>query len=247
MDINSELTRRLDEVKVYLDSIDTICQPSVDFRYSSINKDTTQIEEKIFSPDPIFQQTLIAGTWVMMYNVVESTVRNALLHIIDNIHREGLDFINLTKNYQIELARKELKDIIKTNDYYNRIVGFVDTALLSMLSDPEVVISEIGFGGNIDARKLSEIYERFSITKADDWQYSHREKLRTIKGFRNDLAHGVITYRDCGKQFTVADLRVAFEAVSAILNSFVEDVNKVILDKPYRRVGVARSIKHIPV
>ncbi|WP_297968373.1 MAE_28990/MAE_18760 family HEPN-like nuclease [uncultured Anaerovibrio sp.] len=61
------------------------------------------------------------------------------------------------------------------------------------------------FSGNLDARAIRDILERWGIYK--DFHMQGEEKLLVVKNHRNTLAHGDRSFKEIGRDYTISDLK----------------------------------------
>jgi len=139
-------------------------------------------------------RTFKASAFLMLYNLMESTVSNAVEAIFDELANRGTTFdaccqkvrLIVLNNLKQHSAQKILPDL-------NQIANDIITKTFK---------KNILFSGNVDAqaiRGLANDYG-FSSPAADG------RDLLTVKSNRNDLAHGTKSFSEVGRSFSMPDI-----------------------------------------
>lgn len=157
-----------------------------------------------------------------MYNLVESTIRNSIQEIHDHFNANNITFDSL-KN---EIKKTILVGFKHNNP--NNILEQIQNIALDIVStsfDPEKIAS-----GNIDAKKIRDIARKYCFSGSTNYD---GEKLVEIKNKRNDLAHGTISFSECGRDITINDLLTSFNEASAYLETILDNIKDYLLAEDY--------------
>jgi len=143
--------------------------------------------------------TLRAGTFLVLYNLIEATTRGAIEAIHDKITTNEVPFPLLTLSLRKEVVRLFKKGADPANDHTmdDFPSAFVAVAL----------IKSVKMSGSVDAKAIRELalcYGFSSLTNKDSTRNGH--DLVTIKSNRNDLAHGRKTFEQVGRDYGTAEL-----------------------------------------
>jgi MAE_28990/MAE_18760-like HEPN len=153
---------------------------------------------KPFSMD--FKQIILANGFLLLYNLVESTFSNAIEAIYKTIIAEGCPYDAIQPNIQ-----KEIIDNVRKNLNTNRFVETVQDIALDILNHyptPRQL-----FAGNIDQIEIKRFAQKYGFSfHTDAMTTRNGEKLKTIKNQRNDLAHGFVSFKNCGKERTFSEM-----------------------------------------
>lgn len=136
-------------------------------------------------------KTLKANGFLLLYNLVESTLKNGIEAIFDELKSRGVSF-DACRN---EVRKIALHNLRKQN---------VDKILPSLSSISVYVVvatfrKDDLFSGNVDARRVREVAEEYGFTNPK----RKSDELLTVKTNRNDLAHGVKSFADVGRDYDV--------------------------------------------
>ena len=185
-----EYNKRLNEIEIYFDTLKLLDNNNCSIKYVDIMGITA--EQEINSQ---LLTILKANGFLLLYNLVESTIRKSIDAVISSMHSSSVTFENLSD----ELRRLWIKQESKTADV-NKIMEIAKKVL-----DKELLYFERSFikiSGNIDARKIREIIKQVG---GND-HIPDGECLKAIKDKRNHLAHGDYSFSDIGKDYTINEL-----------------------------------------
>jgi hypothetical protein len=145
--------------------------------------------------------TLRAGSFLILYNLVEATIRGSIQSIHDKITTKRTPFTSLNLELRKEVIErfKKVADASSNHTMPDFPSEFVAVALAL---DDAVKIS-----GSVDARRIREIAETYGFSSATEiGKTRNGADLLTIKTNRNDLAHGLKTFEEVGRDYTASDL-----------------------------------------
>ncbi|MDZ4744709.1 MAG: MAE_28990/MAE_18760 family HEPN-like nuclease [bacterium] len=174
-------------------------------------------------------RTFKASTYLMLYNLMESAVISAICAIYDEMETRGVDF---------DACRSEIRKIVLQNLKNHQpqtIVGSLNKVALDIITKT-YQRSKIA-SGNVDAQKIREIATEYGIKhpRADG------SMLVAVKRQRQDLAHGVKSFADVGRDTTVTELVELTRQVTAYLTLLIDNVAEYINDQQYLSVNVASA------
>ncbi len=174
---------------------------------------------------------LRAGTFLILYNLVEASARGAIDAIHDDMSTNRTKFEELIPALRREVVKgfKRNADPDKHGNLSDLPVDFVSAAL-------DV---EHHFSGNVDSKLIRKIAEIYGFSPDVELAWTHKgADLLKIKTNRNDLAHGDKTYDEVGRSFTARDLIAISVRSTGYIREILGNVCKYVDDKSYR-IGVA--------
>ena len=171
------------------------------------------------------QCILKAQFLIVLYNMVESTVYDCLNAIYDTILDEKLVYSKLSmemKNmWQSYLHRNNLLDKNKTDkELENMPIYFENLA--------------INISGNLDFRKIKEIFEKHGCILDLSKRDLIGESLLIVKSKRNSLAHGDISFSTCGSNYLLSDLKKFQEHIIICMEDVVDKTYNFLKEKKYQ-------------
>lgn len=220
----AEYTKRLNEVTLYFETIKLLDNGDCSIICKDINGGTT---EKII--DGELAKIMKANGFLLLYNLIEATIRNSISAILNSISTDKLTFKLLSDNLKKLWINQEInkaKDISKFKERVSKLSEKILNDKLLEFSNECVNIS-----GNIDAQRIREIAKKFGYLEPKNGR-----GLQTIKDKRNQLAHGEFTFSDIGKNYTSNDLIDYKSEVVTFIENVLNNVETYINAKGYKKV-----------
>lgn len=179
---------------------------------------------KIKPLDSELEKTLKATVFLLLYNLVESTIRSAVEYIYDDLKNNQISFDDLNQSFQNHII-KILKDPLKDKKWQPNIA----ITLITISAD-----KDISFAGNLDARKIKDTLKNYGIELTKHvGNMTNGEDLRTVKDARKDLAHGHSSFSEKSRNYTSGDLLAMQKRVTLFLKEVLIDVQNYVDQKKY--------------
>ncbi|MDM3854537.1 MAG: MAE_28990/MAE_18760 family HEPN-like nuclease [Aphanizomenon gracile PMC649.10] len=167
--------------------------------------------------DPELDKSLKATGFLLLYNLVESTMRNAIQSIFDEMSKKGVSFDQL----KIEIKRIILQNVKKNvqecgvNDFVEQIENIVKDIIQSGFNRDDL------FSGNVDAKEIKNIAKKYGFSSKTDVATRDGIDLLSIKKNRNDLAHGVMSFKEVGQNTSAENLvEISERVIKVALDQF---------------------------
>lgn len=186
MSLTVDFAIRRDQVLHYLDAVG---RAEKGLRRSQKAEDVARVN------------VLRAGTFLILYNLVEASLRASIEAIHDAIVSQAIPFQQLR-----ESIRRDVMRSFKTRldpDIQKNMVD-VPVELVAVALD---VTAGYPFSGNVDAKKVREVADIYGFQIIANPSDRNGADLLTIKTARNDLAHGLKTYEEVGRDYTTSDIK----------------------------------------
>ena len=178
--------------------------------------------------DVELENTLKGSAYLLLYNLIESTMKNAIEAIFQELQEKDVSF---------DKIRPELKKIILVN-----LKRRNPDKILEKIQDISLDIVSIGFNreelftGNIDSKLIRETAKKYGFDSQTDDKKRTNDKnsyLRLIKNNRNDLAHGNRPFGDVGKSKTADELIEIKKTIVEYLKGILENIETYIDNEEY--------------
>ena len=159
--------------------------------------------------------TLRGAGLLLLYNLIEGTIRSAIEHIFDHISSESVSFDDLNRDLKLIV----LKNFKKKSP--NKLIEQINQLSLDIISETfdanEIV------AGNVDARKVRTLAQNYGFSSQSIPMARDGSDLLNIKTHRNNLAHGFKSFNETGRLYTSQELfriknRVIIYLIGFILN-----------------------------
>ena len=176
--------------------------------------------------DQQMQCCLKAQTFVILYNMVESTICECLNFIYDSIADDGLMYAELTDEMR-NMWTASCKRAGKTE------WNWAESAKMPLL----VIYEEIAINtsGSIDIRKIYEIFQKHGCSISEDKREECGDSFLKVKNKRNRLAHGNESFSHCGSNYLYSDLEKMKNDITCFLGIVIEVTKRFVKDKKYKR------------
>lgn len=166
-------------------------------------------------------KTLKANGFLLLYNLMESTLKNAIEAIFDELAAKGVSF----DECRHEMRQIVLKNLKQRNvDQILPSLTFISTDVIAATFDK----SEL-FSGNVDGRRIREVAKSYGFR----WPHKRADELLTVKTNRNDLAHGNKSFADVGRDYDTSRLEQIQREVVSFLQKLLENVADYLSNKDY--------------
>lgn len=171
------------------------------------------------------QCALKAEFLILLYNIVESTICDCLNTLYDSIADENLTFSDLSQEmrnmWRTSLRRSSNPNGLKTDlELKNFRVVFDSLA--------------INISGSLDIRKIFEVFSKHGCNLDEANRKKYAESFLIIKNKRNSLAHGNISFSECGSFYMLSDLQKLKEDILNGLQEIVLQIRKHISEQKYK-------------
>ena len=181
---------------------------------------------KIKEINPELIKTLKASGFLLLYNLVEATMRNAIEAIFDELRGKGVSYDQIRP----ELKKIVLKNLKKRNpDKIFSSITAISIDIITAGFDKQDL-----FSGNIDGMKIRDTATEYGFSHSTDYaKTGHGSDLLTIKTNRNDLAHGFKSFAEVGRDKTADELLEIKSKVAKYLKQILQNIEQYLSNKEY--------------
>ncbi len=216
--VTADFEKRVKEIEVYLRHVEAIEEKDGKL---SVETARRRVLRKI---NPELVKVLKANMFLLLYNLVESSVRQSLIEIFDTITAEQMSYEEASDQVKMLWIGKG------HSKFKNKSAEQIFQILASLAQD--IVKLEFGdgtiSGGNIDGRKIRELSDVYGFSSAVHKNARDGTKLFEVKKHRNNLAHGLESFAECGRNYTVSDLRQAKHEVVMYLRGILRNISRYL-------------------
>jgi len=215
--VQDDFQSRVDEIEAYFDFVKRVDEGAT-LLISKVSKEpaysTTARDDLL--------RTFRASAILMLYNLMESTVTNAIEAVYDELKTQKVHF---------DECREEVRRVVLTNLKQHN-PGDLTTRLQRISTDiiVETFRKDKVVSGNVDARSIRELATEYGI----DHPSEDGAALLGVKTTRNDLAHGSKSFASVGREFATADVLRNKDKVIAYLRAMLANVASYIQNQHYR-------------
>jgi len=234
--IREEFEKRVEEINSFYEILNIIEKDRPKIMARDIHSD----ENLILPISPSKIDTLRSTSYLLLYNLIESTVYNAITSIFDEIKDNGLRYFDIIEDVQ----KYWLNNLYKHDDKKKKetVIETIMSIANKIFTDTIALASnEINYGGSLDARTIFATAKSMQINIDNVRRIYdntiHGQVLIDIKKKRNWLAHGEKSFIEVGSSSTFSQLNEAKNYVCDFLGEFINSVEEYITNKHYQVVN----------
>jgi hypothetical protein len=190
-----------------------------------------------FDIDRGFKKTQLAMSYLLLYNMVEAVMTQVIYSIHEVISDTRVCFNELNEPLK-KLYLSNFKKVFQkesSDDLHRMISRELENTfnlVITSLSQDKIKL----FSGNIISDVVKEYSKKYGFSIADHDQSQSRSGrcLQPIKDMRNELAHGSLSFMDCGHSSSVDELKEYAGEVYVYLKAIIEGVELYLSGGQYR-------------
>jgi hypothetical protein len=212
---------RVQEINEYFLFVESL----IDGRMKLVKSEDNS-EQKIRVIDRDLAKTLKANGFLLLYNLIESSMGNAIEAIFDELKSQNIPF---------DSVRTEIKKVVLQN-FKNRSPDSIHTEIQDISID--IITFSFNkkklFSGNINRKAITDTAKKYGFSC--DTNYSktkHGKSLDSIMQNRKDLAHGNKSFSEVGRDTSIGDLLKVKEEVIEYVGQILKNINSYIDKKEY--------------
>lgn len=193
---------------------------------------------------PEQQKIMYSGIYLHLYNLIESTI-SLLIDAVERHTASGINgqLISLSENMRRlyvksvtgpSEALSNEKRLEKALDLFNQVLNL----------QPLNIKIPPGGGGNWDVSEINKLNESIGVkvrlpkglnTKVQQPFRDDKGPIRLIKDIRNKLAHGSLSFAECGNNHVASEFRKLIDIVKEYLDFLINCYENFILTGGYRQ------------
>jgi len=223
IDVLQEFKERVGEIDAYLEFL-SYCDAQLRDSLPRVGKTPVVISS-------MQQRVLHSSVYVQLYNLVESTINKCIESVWQAIHEGKWKPSDLSDKLRLEwISQKTKKNkILSHQDKLDNIIMDLLNHFIGGSPVGELQMGKWG-RGNYDDKKICLLAKKLGckLNIREDYKENIKRHvkndwgpLKLIVEYRNDLAHGKISFAECGANVTVEDLRKITEDTANYLKEVV--------------------------
>jgi hypothetical protein len=222
IDTREVFESRLQEIDLFLNGADELIKTREILRSDNANTDL----ERIFYNDE-FIKMLKANFLIMLYNLVEATISEGIREIYTRIERKELKYHQVTENIRniwFDFKFGKHSDTSNIQTYKEKAFAIVD----SVVNNNNICLnfSSRNINGNVDAKQIREICSVHGIQFTSPQDCRGGFVLKDIKDKRNELAHGLTSFTECGRNYSIDQLKSIKEETKIYLEGLINSLEE---------------------
>jgi len=219
----SDFERRVEEINIYF-----LLLENIEEKYAVLYFPKKRTHK--YQPhDTELIKILKANLFLLLYNLSESSIKQSLSEIYEQITDQQLKYdkvIDEIKKIWIDEKHNNFRN--KGTDNIFKVISNLAEEIIEIKFDSEKMIS-----GNIDGRKIKEFSVKHGFSSIVHKNTKDGIKLHQVKVQRNNLAHGNTSFAECGRNYTISDLREIKHEVIIYLRRILKNIEKYLIKRKY--------------
>jgi hypothetical protein len=217
--LKNDFNDRVAEIDTYFSLIDAFILKDARLFFPDNNRQEKASDDLL--------KVLKANSFLLLYNLIEFCIKSAIEEIHISMDRNNIGFDEIKEGIRNNIF-KELKNSLKEDDFTNNIQNISSYIILACFDKRKL------FSGNVAAKEIKKIAGVYGFsTNTDKSKTRDGIELLTVKNKRNDLAHGHYSFKECGKDYTIQDVKKIKNETIDYLTQILDNVEIYINNKEY--------------
>lgn len=167
---------------------------------------SSEISSKVLNGD--FMKILKASSFLLLYNYIEGCVLQSFSSVYEEIQISKIPYEELRAEFREIWMDYQSKNLLldpeASHKSYNVLTAKIVNGILEKRGI-ELSRNALPFSGNLNEDKIKTVCAKHGI-KLSSKLAAVEETLETVMSKRNALAHGNISFGECGREYVVDDL-----------------------------------------
>ena len=234
MTIKEEFEKRIIEIESFYEILEIIEMEKPNISAYNINKD----KDIILAINNQKIDILRSTAYLLMYNLIESTIYNSIVSIFNEIEDKNLRYFDIIEELRSYWLNSRYKHDNKSKK--ETIINTILQITNEIFNNTIVLVSnQINYGGSLDTKNIINTANSMKIETGTLYKKINEDKdqyeniFRGIKNNRNWLAHGEKSFIEVGSKSTYLQLQNAKTYVLLFLKEYISSVEKYINNEEY--------------
>lgn len=224
--VRANFNDRKDEIDLYFEFIDFL---------DNIEKTENMRKSNHILYNKDVEKIIRANSLLMLYNLVESTLVTGIEEVYSALKENNITYSQVRREIREIWFNYRFSNAYDRKAHYDTYKKTAEKIITSiMLNEPLILDRKAtGISGNLDATSIRDVCKKHGIQFHTPVNCHGGEKLTQVKDQRNQLAHGTLSFVECGRDFTVEDLHVIKEEVENFLSGFIDSIESYYDNEEY--------------
>ncbi len=206
---------------------------------------TFNVNGGLYNITPDQQKIMYSGIYLHLYNLVEATM-NMLIDALERNAQAALggDVALLSES----LRSLYVKSVTQPHDdalsYEAKLARSLSLFKQVLQIEPAIIKFPAGGGGNWDYAEIRKFSDSVGVRIVLPRNLNRlvqrpirneKAPLRLVKDVRNNLAHGSISFKDCGADHVSSDFRALIDIVKEYLSNVLDAYDLYITSGQFRQ------------
>lgn len=221
----------------------------INFYYAALEQLDFEVNELAEADKPKYRQDIFlkiskANALLMIYNLVESTVLNGIEEIYDKVRANGVTYSSIRQELQnIWFSYKFGQVYRQPESHYESYKKRAFEMVNSIIQEEAIELNRnaLPISGNLNAEKIFKVCNSHGIDYKPDKSCKGGNRLEDVRLKRNGLAHGNLSFVECGREYSLSDLTEIKEQTYVFLSGLLDEMGKYYDSDSYLSKNVQRE------
>lgn len=223
----TEFEAKVSEILVYFAFLENLLEKDARLHFPRGRK------RKFVGIEDELLKILKANALLLLYNLIESSVRNGIAKIYDAVRTEGLSYTGVCEELRTIWTYQQFvpDEGRKIENNARRLVE-----LITFVLDAELIsldARDLPIAGNVDADQIRVLAQKYGFTFKASAKLRGGNLLRKVRDERNSLAHGYKSFAECGRDLTYDGLVEIEKQVIPYLRQVLRGIDRFISKRGY--------------
>lgn len=224
------------EINFYMDQLTFLDNISIDH----LNPYGNYLNDNLSNDDYSFNDFIVilkSNAFMMLYNMVESTVKELIASIYDQINSSQLSYSNISESLQDLWQKYHFQNLNQSDakaDKYKKAAHDMINSVLT-LQPIKLNYGQLKLSGNADFESILTITQQHGINFNTNEVGKYNLELKKIKNTRNSLAHGSSSFIESARDNSVGDIQKISEHTQIYLEQLIKDCGFYIQHHKYKK------------
>jgi len=220
-----DFDKRTNEIESYLNGLKKL-------ELCALEVDDSTTEDFL---DDDFLRILKSNALLMIYNLVESTVMSGILKIYEGLAQNEMTYTKVRKEIQDIWFSFVHNEVYDRKAHYHAYKDKASEIVTAILSDEILSLNRkaADISGNLDANQIRDICKNHGIVFNPIQECRGGIVLEDIRNKRNSLAHGSVSFVECGRDYSVLRLMETKEETVMFLRAVLKGMKEYYDNKQY--------------
>lgn len=225
-----EFEKRISEVEYYF-----FCLTQL-YNFNE-QKQSDILKNKMKNEAYDFQDFLIilkANSFLVLYNLVEASVKNFIIGIYDEVSMQDLCYNEICDKLKKMWIDVYYNDLSHTTTNYSQHKEKAKKMIEFIITENKVVFgNEVKLSGNADLQQIKRMFDKHGMSIDSSVIQNVGEGLLEVKNKRNHIAHGNISFIEGGRDSSITDLNQYKDEIIRFLSALSSEVSEYINNQKY--------------
>ncbi len=227
-DVIDDFNERVANVSNFLALLQQLEQPGV-----VVTDSRTNTTIPVFGEDSF--KVMKASAFLLIYNMVESSIRSAFQHVYERIENDARWFGTVAPKFRELWITQRFRELDLDSAAPRNFRELTEALVNDVLGQTTIRLTarKLPVSGNLDADQIRAMCHLHGVSVKVDPLANGGTQLLTVRDLRNALSHGNVGFAACGQDHGVSDLIRINEEAILFIKGILENIRDFVDQAKY--------------